>query len=379
MKSIRENCIRITFFLFLLVPGFTFAQTANISIQNAQQSSGVFTFEIHIEPTNNWGSGTFDKRLGDCSWAFTFNTSAINSPSLTVVGSSVDPGDGYTNSVQILGSRLIVTTEFDIGDGSGVDINQSTEYHLYTVALNIIADPADSEVQWDQINTGVFNIPDDGIIVGYSGDGDIPLPVSLSAFSATAVDGNINLAWTTQSELNNAGFELYRSLQQEGNYQIISSYLSNSDLIGAGTSNITREYEFTDSNVDVGLTYYYRLADVDLSGIRTFHEPISGSVSEADIVPERFIVHQNYPNPFNPETQIVFELPERENSRVNAVVYDMLGRSVRTLFSGRLEAGVHRLIWNGRDNNEQSLASGTYILQLQTASNTRSVKMLLLK
>jgi len=364
---------------FFLANTTLFSQSADIKILNVQRVGLVLSFDIHIEPTNDWGSGTFDKRLGDCSWAFTFNTSALNNPSITAEGTPVDPAEGYSSSVQILGSRVIVTTEFDLGSGNGVDITNGTDYLVYSVSLDITDGTQTAELQWDQVNTGIFNIPDETINLGYSGDGDVPLPVSLSAFNTLVQRNAIRLEWTTQTEINNSGFEIYRSLQEEGNYQLIASYVNNDSLEGAGTANSPRDYGYSDINVETDITYYYQLADVDLAGIRTFHGPVTGKIDPDLFQPKSFSLEQNYPNPFNPETTIDFTLPERENLRVSVTVFDMLGRNVRTLFSGRLEAGAHRLKWNGLDNTGNALTSGTYVLQLRSATESRSIKMLLLK
>jgi len=381
LKMSYKNRI-LTIFIssfFFLANTTLFSQSADIKILNVQRVGLVLSFDIHIEPTNDWGSGTFDKRLGDCSWAFTFNTSALNNPSITAEGTPVDPAEGYSSSVQILGSRVIVTTEFDLGSGNGVDITNGTDYLVYSVSLDITDGTQTAELQWDQVNTGIFNIPDETINLGYSGDGDVPLPVSLSAFNTLVQRNAIRLEWTTQTEINNSGFEIYRSLQEEGNYQLIASYVNNDSLEGAGTANSPRDYGYSDINVETDITYYYQLADVDLAGIRTFHGPVTGKIDPDLFQPKSFSLEQNYPNPFNPETTIDFTLPERENLRVSVTVFDMLGRNVRTLFSGRLEAGAHRLKWNGLDNTGNALTSGTYVLQLRSATESRSIKMLLLK
>ncbi len=61
------------------------------------------------------------------------------------------------------------------------------------------------------------------------------------------------------------------------------------------------------------------------------------------------VLHLNYPNPFNPQTTIRYELPAA--LPVDLQVYDLRGRLVRTLASGRIErAGEHRIQWDGRDH-----------------------------
>jgi hypothetical protein len=89
-------------------------------------------------------------------------------------------------------------------------------------------------------------------------------------------------------------------------------------------------------------------------------------------VPEEFILYQNYPNPFNPETQIFYGLPRTAN--VSLEVYDISGRKVLTLFTGKQQAGFHNYTWFA-----QHLGSGVYILQMQAGNFTSSKKVILMK
>ncbi len=94
-------------------------------------------------------------------------------------------------------------------------------------------------------------------------------------------------------------------------------------------------------------------------------------------IPDTYQLHQNYPNPFNPETNINFALPKQE--RVRLVIYDILGRPVKTLADGIYAAGVHSLKWNGRNDAGEQAASGAYIYRIVTKSFTGSKKMLYMK
>lgn len=100
--------------------------------------------------------------------------------------------------------------------------------------------------------------------------------------------------------------------------------------------------------------------------------------------PDRFVLRQNYPNPFNPVTTVEFDLPEAAN--VSLVVYDLMGREVAVIVSGRRAPGPHTAVWNGRDAKDQELTSGIYIARLLVEPKARampkrsqSIKMLLLK
>jgi hypothetical protein len=92
-------------------------------------------------------------------------------------------------------------------------------------------------------------------------------------------------------------------------------------------------------------------------------------------IPDKFDLHQNFPNPFNPETEIRFDLPEE--AHVQVIIFDLLGREVRTLVDKNAAAGYHSVVWDGRDNSGQAVASGVYLYRM-SAGNFREVKKLTL-
>ena len=85
----------------------------------------------------------------------------------------------------------------------------------------------------------------------------------------TSTGSTITIEWTTASELNTAGFNLYRSDAKAGDYTRL-----NTDVIPGSTDPLTGgSYVYTDTNVIAGRTYYYQLEDVETSGDVTRHEP----------------------------------------------------------------------------------------------------------
>ena len=103
----------------------------------------------------------------------------------------------------------------------------------------------------------------------------------------------------------------------------------------------------------------------------TFH------LQKVQEIPTEFALSQNYPNPFNPETVIRYQLPVI--SDVQLTVYDLMGRVVNELVSGRINTGTHKVIWNGTDAHGNPVASGMYLYQLKTDSFIKTRKLLLLK
>ena len=96
------------------------------------------------------------------------------------------------------------------------------------------------------------------------------------------------------------------------------------------------------------------------------------TTDERPILPPSSFRLSAYPNPFNSSTQIVFELPHADNAEL--AVFDLAGRRVETLYSGRLEAGRHEFSLNVRD-----WPSGIYFYRLQTPSQQLTRKIILLK
>lgn len=99
-----------------------------------------------------------------------------------------------------------------------------------------------------------------------------PTLITLSSFDAIPDSRKVTLAWTTESEIDNAGFNVYRA-EASGEYVQI-----NADIVpaqGSATSGST--YEFVDEDVQNRITYSYKLEDIDINGAATLHGPVSAT------------------------------------------------------------------------------------------------------
>ena len=101
------------------------------------------------------------------------------------------------------------------------------------------------------------------------------------------------------------------------------------------------------------------------------------NINESELIPETFALHTNYPNPFNPTTTILYDLPKA--ATVYLVIYDVLGRQVRTLVNQDLTAGYHRAVWDATDDLGRPLSGGLYIYRIQAGGYSKTMKMVLLK
>ena len=103
---------------------------------------------------------------------------------------------------------------------------------------------------------------DDAGNPGYKKGG--PLPVQLSSFSAERTEQGALIKWTTQSELENAGFNVLRSDTRTGTFKVVNSRM----LQGAGTTSERHTYQYVDTTAKAGVAYHYRLEEVSFAGVR---------------------------------------------------------------------------------------------------------------
>ena len=85
----------------------------------------------------------------------------------------------------------------------------------------------------------------------------------------------------------------------------------------------------------------------------------------------------NYPNPFNPVTKLRYTIPK--NSLVSIIIYDMLGRQVKTLVNQTQNAGYASVIWDATNDYGKPVSAGIYLYQIQTGEYIQTKKMVLLK
>jgi immune inhibitor A len=106
--------------------------------------------------------------------------------------------------------------------------------------------------------------------------------------------------------------------------------------------------------------------NVTSSGANIIADLVVGLAASVDpgtgAQPQSFTLSQNYPNPFNPSTIINFELSS--TSQVTLEVFNCSGQLVRTLFSGRTDAGLNTVTWDGADAHGHMAASGVYFYKL---------------
>ena len=102
-----------------------------------------------------------------------------------------------------------------------------------------------------------------------------------------------------------------------------------------------------------------------------------GTDNEEHTMPIQYALHQNYPNPFNPITTLRYDIPE--NSYVTIIIYDMLGRQVKTIINQTQDAGFKTIQWNATNDYGKPVSAGIYLYQIQAGEYISTKKMVLLK
>ncbi|MBK7978792.1 MAG: T9SS type A sorting domain-containing protein [Ignavibacteriae bacterium] len=98
---------------------------------------------------------------------------------------------------------------------------------------------------------------------------------------------------------------------------------------------------------------------------------------EIENLPKSLSLYQNYPNPFNPTTKIKYSIPaneKRETANVKIIVYDVLGKEIKTLVNENKSPGNYEVNFDA-----SNLANGVYYYQLKSGDFVQTKKMVLLK
>ena len=124
-----------------------------------------------------------------------------------------------------------------------------------------------------------------------------------------------------------------------------------------------------------GTTQIFKIEDVSKL---TFSLPVG--VNEGKIIGnaiKSFTLLQNYPNPFNPSTTIEYQIPKAGDVEVN--IYNIAGQLIRTIESSFKIAGSYKVNWNSRNDFNQNVASGIYILSVKYKNSFLTKKLILIQ
>ncbi len=148
--------------------------------------------------------------------------------------------------------------------------------------------------------------------------------------------------WTINGEYVGNSFSLNHTFTEGGEYEVVCT-------VSDGTYAVDTNWQIT------------------IESIANDDETVTPAAQAFQIVP----------NPFNPETSVAFNMEEPGQVRID--IYNTRGQKVRSLVDGRMERGQQNVLWNGRDDRNQPVTSGVYMIQLVRDGQSSVRKALMLK
>jgi len=153
-------------------------------------------------------------------------------------------------------------------------------------------------------------------------------------------------------------------------------------LMVYGESDETVTFKIWDADKEIE---YRSIESIPFTDNASFGSPLEPhfltkaalQIGDKGYIPDVYSLAQNFPNPFNPVTNIGFGLPK--DSRVNIIIYNLLGQQVRTLVNKDMTSGYRFIQWDGKDNYGRNVTSGMYLVMMQSNDFHKVRKMVLMK
>ena len=156
-----------------------------------------------------------------------------------------------------------------------------------------------------------------------------------------------------------------------------------------GMTNFFADTVVTDTsymlyNLSNNTDYWWRVGGYNAAGWGLYGTPAHFFVNYVVSIDENpetnfkgFHLNSNYPNPFNSETTISFLIPKI--SKVEISIYNIKGQKIKTLVNENLQRGHHKILWNGKNENGETVSSGIYFYKMETDNFSEIKKCILLK
>ena len=177
------------------------------------------------------------------------------------------------------------------------------------------------------------------------------------------INNTVFLFWTSPTN-NPLGFNIYKE-----------DTLLAFQLISEEEFNQFIEYEVPNGEYTYRVNTVYEEGESPDTSIIVIVDYVSEI--EADFITFETKLLNNYPNPFNPETVISYSLAVASILQID--IYNLKGQRVKTLINEYKPAGEYSVVWNGRDDNGQSVGSGIYFYKMETEDYSAVKRMVLMK
>ena len=192
-------------------------------------------------------------------------------------------------------------------------------------------------------------------------------PVAIENFTLSNMEDHIYLSWDGIEDIDVSYYLLEKSIDSTFFEHTEAHYLASNS--------------FEDYDIDYDAEYFYRVSYVVDGQMSHYSNVLSVTLESMQNIEEliitSFSLNQNYPNPFNPTTEIGYSIPE--DTFVSITIYDVQGRSVKSLVNQNQDAGIYLTSWNAKDEQGNSVPAGMYFCTIRAGDFTQTKKMVLLK
>jgi hypothetical protein len=224
-------------------------------------------------------------------------------------------------------------------------------------AAHVFAIDLDEDGDIDVIGTGRFNDQ----IVWWESDLN-PTGIEATNFTAHQTASAIQLTWQAPIPNNHSHYRIERSQTHEHGYTQIAMIPNEGH----------KQYAYTDTNVQPGVAYYYRLGIVSNGGETTWHGPVQAMVHESSVPLSLSVI----PNPFATTATISLCGIGHGVEHVELMIYDITGRKVRDLILYPSSLTLETT-WDGRDDVGKQVSPGIYFATLRSGQFTTTRKIIL--
>ncbi len=353
-----------------LLTGFPVELTASFSCELA-------VADLNGNGTKEIIAGTSDGKLwavesdGTVRTGFPVQLTGIVTGSPIVLDNNNIVAGTHNNMYVISPTGTILTTRQVDGDMAGgaipIDIERDGIIDIVFVNSNgmlYVCRQDGSDISGFPVNTGAFfSCPPLAADIDGDNQYEIILQSHLNYVYIYNHDGMPVQGFPFTMNFNGSTPATLTDFDGDGNYELVSGY-SNGVLV-------------VKLRKPLGNLNAWTLYRGSLSRQASFAS--TGFVGNQDSAAiQDILLTANFPNPFNPETTISFSLPKYD-SHVTLKIYNSKGQKVKTLLQGSLDKGMHKLVWQGRDDNDSPVSSGIYFYRLQVSKKNLTRKMLLLK
>ena len=186
-----------------------------------------------------------------------------------------------------------------------------------------------------------------GVGTNSVGNTNTALPVKLIDLTATPIDNSyIRVDWATASEVDNKGFQVWRS--EDG-----INFINIGWVDGHGTTNQQNNYFLNDHAVVPGITYYYKLNQIDIDGHGTESWIVSAEITDGPSL----VISELQPNPTSGATKVTISTTDALPAYIK--FFDILGKEIIS--------------------NDYQLTYGTTVIDLQTANLANATYTVVIK